>query len=175
MGVDDVRVEQSPKRVRAMLGGEFIADADGPLLVWERPYYPTYFFPQDAVDAGALDELMSTKAAHVGESSDPRLEGFVALDWNAIDHWFEEDEEVFVHARDPYHRIDTLQSSRTVRVEIAGHVVAESSSPKLLFETGLPTRYYLPKTDVRMEMLARVDNQHRLSVQGDRPVLGGRH
>lgn len=154
MEVDDVRVEQSPKRVRAMLGGEFVADVDGPLLMWERPYYPTYFFPKEAVDTDTLNELMSAKAAHFADkTSDPRLEGFVAFDWDAIDHWFEEDEEVFVHARDPYHRIDTLQSSRAVRVEVAGHVVAESSSPKLLFETGLPTRYYLPKTDVRMELL----------------------
>jgi len=154
MQIDDLRVEQSPKRVRAMLGGAFVADADGPLLVWERPYYPTYFFPKNAVDADTLDALVLANAAHfVDESTDPRLEGFVAFDWDAIDHWFEEDEEVFVHPRDPYHRIDTLQSSRAVRVEVAGRVVAESSSPKLLFETGLPTRYYLPKTDVRMDWL----------------------
>ena len=71
-----------------------------------------------------------------------------------MDAWFEEDEEVFTHPRDPYTRVDILPSSRHVRVEVDGVTVAESTKPTLLFETGLPTRYYLPKTDVRMDLLA---------------------
>ena len=71
-----------------------------------------------------------------------------------MDHWYEEEEEVFVHPRDPYHRIDTLPSSRQVRIEIEGIVVAESSRPYLLFETGLPTRYYIPREDIQMNLLA---------------------
>ena len=66
-----------------------------------------------------------------------------------MDAWFEEDEEVFTHPRDPYTRVDILPSSRHVRVEVDGVTVAESTSPRLLFETGLPARYYLPKPHVR--------------------------
>lgn len=65
-----------------------------------------------------------------------------------LDGWFEEDEPIFVHARNPYVRVDALRSTRTVRVELDGVCLAESSSPVLVFETGLPTRYYLNRTEV---------------------------
>lgn len=81
------------------------------------------------------------------------LQDTIRFDWSTMDAWFEEDEEVFTHPRDPYTRVDILPSSRHVRVEVDGVVVAESTKPTLLFETGLPTRYYLPKTDVRMDLL----------------------
>jgi uncharacterized protein (DUF427 family) len=74
-----------------------------------------------------------------------------------MDAWFEEDEEVFTHPRDPYTRVDILPSSRHVRIEVDGATIAESASPRLLFETGLPVRYYLPKTHLRLELLARSD------------------
>ena len=70
-----------------------------------------------------------------------------------MDAWFEEDEEVFVHPRDPYTRLDVIQSSRHVRVVVGGETVAETDHPVLLFETGLPVRYYIPKVDVRMDLL----------------------
>ena len=70
-----------------------------------------------------------------------------------MDTWYEEKEEVFVHLRDPYHRVDVLNSSRHVRVIVSGETVAETRNAKLLFETGLPTRYYFPKQDVRMDLL----------------------
>jgi uncharacterized protein (DUF427 family) len=81
----------------------------------------------------------------------------IAFHWNAVDAWYEEDEEVFVHPRDPYTRVDTVHSSRRVRVEVDGQVVAETNRPVLLFETGLPTRYYIPKLDVRMDLLEATD------------------
>lgn len=74
-----------------------------------------------------------------------------------MDAWFEEAEEVFVHAHDPHHRIDVLQSSRHIEIVLGGEVVADSRSPVLLFETGLPTRYYLPKVDVQMKLLLTSD------------------
>jgi uncharacterized protein (DUF427 family) len=74
-----------------------------------------------------------------------------------VDAWFEEDEEVFTHPRDPHTRVDVLPSSRHVRVEVDGLTIAESASPRLLFETGLPVRYYLPKTHVRMDLLMPTD------------------
>jgi uncharacterized protein (DUF427 family) len=83
----------------------------------------------------------------------PELRDAVRLEWDAMDAWFEEDEEVFTHPRDPYTRVDILPSSRHVRVEVDGVTVAQSTSPRLLFETGLPVRYYLPKPHVRMDLL----------------------
>jgi uncharacterized protein (DUF427 family) len=81
------------------------------------------------------------------------LREHVRLDWAAMDAWFEEDEEIYTHARDPHTRVDILASSRRVRVEIDGVTLADSAHPRLLFETGLPTRYYLPKIDVRLDLL----------------------
>jgi uncharacterized protein (DUF427 family) len=81
--------------------------------------------------------------------ADPDLAGYVVLDFAAFDAWYEEDELNVAHPRDPFHRIDVLPSSRHVRLELHGHVLAESSRPTLLFETMLPTRYYLPQGDIR--------------------------
>jgi uncharacterized protein (DUF427 family) len=171
-----VRVEQGAKRIRAYLAGELVADTVRPLLVWEAPYYPTYYFPAadvrqellapegssehspsrgDAevltVRAGGKDAVAA--ALRYADSPIEELRGTVRLQWSAMDAWFEEDEEVFTHPRDPYTRVDILPSSRHVRVELEGTVLAESTSPRLLFETGLPTRWYLPRTHVRMDLL----------------------
>jgi uncharacterized protein (DUF427 family) len=77
----------------------------------------------------------------------------LAFKWNEMDAWYEEDEEVFVHARDPYKRIDALRSSRHVRVVVGGETVADTGRPMMLFETGMPVRYYIPEEDVRMDLL----------------------
>lgn len=174
-----VRVEPSDKRVRVMLGGEIVADTTNPLLVWEVPYYPTYYFPEADVKT---DRLVDTgevrKSPSRGEAAqytvkvngsegaayafhEPKIEelaGHYAFVWKTMDHWFEEDEEVFVHPRDPYTRIDIIPSSRKVRVEIDGVTVADTTHASFLFETGLPTRYYMPKTDVRMDLLTPTDH-----------------
>lgn len=170
-----VRTEKGARRVRTYLGGELVAETTSPLLVWEKPYYPVYYFPLADVRAELTPtgetkrspsrgegtiytvSIGAAKAAgaayrHV-ESSVEELRGYVAFDWNAMESWFEEDEEVHVHARDPYTRIDILQSSRHIEVVIDGVKVADSHAPRLLFETGMPVRYYLPKTDVRMDLL----------------------
>jgi len=94
------------------------------------------------------------------------IKGHLAFDWDKMDAWFEEDEEVYVHARDPYRRVDALRSSRQVKVVIAGETVAESKRPCLLFETGLPTRYYIPKVDVRMDLLTPSDTTSRCPYKG---------
>ena len=173
-----VRVEKSDKRVRAMLGGEVVVDSLNPLLVWEMPYYPTYYFPAEDVQTSLLVETGETRRspsrgeatqyvvkAGNGEGAayaflEPKIEalaGHYAFVWNTLDHWFEEDEEVYVHPRDPYSRIDIAPSSRRVRVEIEGVTVADTTNASFLFETGLPTRYYIPKTDVRMDLLTPTD------------------
>ncbi|HEY5889969.1 MAG TPA: DUF427 domain-containing protein [Acidimicrobiia bacterium] len=173
-----IRVEPSRKRVRAILGGEVIVDSTRPLLVWEIPYYPTYYFPRADVNIDALVDsgdikkspsrgsatLYRVKAGGQEGSAyaylDPNIEelaGHVAFVWSSMDHWFEEDEEVFTHPRDPYTRVDILPSSRRVRVEIDGVTVADTTNASFLFETHLPTRYYIPKTDVRLDLLTPTD------------------
>src|SRR5439155_737105 len=85
--------------------------------------------------------------------ADPDLAGLVILDFAAFDAWYEEDEQNVAHPRDPFHRIDVLPSSRQVRLELDGHLLALSSRPVLLFETMLPTRYYLPRADITAELV----------------------
>jgi uncharacterized protein (DUF427 family) len=171
-----VRVEPGPKRVRAYLDGIAVVDSAHVRLVWEQPNYPVYYFPLDDVrtellhatgetrhspsrgDAQLYDVRVGDRAApaaayRYADSPLEELRDLVAFTWSAMDHWFEEDEEVHVHPRSPYTRVDILPSSRVVRVEIDGVIVAESGHPTLLFETGLPTRYYFPKPDVRLDLL----------------------
>ena len=105
-------------------------------------------------------------AAVFTDSPVPGLRGTVRFKWAAMDGWYEEDEEVFVHPRDPYKRIDVLASSRHVRIELDGVTVAESRRPTLLFETGLPTRYYLPRTDVRLDLLVPSDHSTACPYKG---------
>jgi uncharacterized protein (DUF427 family) len=94
------------------------------------------------------------------------LRDLVRLDWPAMDEWFEEDEPIYVHPRDPYTRVDVLASSRHVRIEVDGVVVARSTQPRILFETGLPPRYYLPLTDLRMDLLRPSELQTQCPYKG---------
>jgi uncharacterized protein (DUF427 family) len=185
-----VRVETGAKRVRAYLAGEPVADTMRPLLVWEVPYYPTYYFPLQDVRTDLLEadgEVAHSPSRGDGRTFTVRADGgeapgaalqypdspieelrdAIRLDWHAMDAWFEEDEEVFTHARDPYTRVDILPSSRHVRVEVDGVTVAESTSPRLLFETGLPVRYYLPKTHVRVDLLEGSDTVSHCPYKGE--------
>jgi uncharacterized protein (DUF427 family) len=184
-----IRLEQGTKRVRAYLGSEVVADTIRPLLVWEVPYYPAYYFPLEDVRTELLEA--EDGVAHSPSRGDGRLftvsaggktapggalryedspieelRNHIRLDWGSMDSWFEEDEEVFTHARDPYTRVDVLASSRHVRVEIEGVAVAESAKPTLVFETGLAVRYYLPKTDVRMDLLTPTDTSSYCPYKG---------
>jgi uncharacterized protein (DUF427 family) len=185
-----VRVERAAKRVRTYLGGVPVADTIRPLLVWEVPYYPTYYIPVADVRTELLEaddgpgvhspsrgegRSFTVKAGDreaVGaalrfeDSPLPELRDAIRFEWNAMDAWFEEDEEVFTHPRDPYTRVDILPSSRHVRVEVDGVTVAESAKPTLLFETGLPVRYYLPKTHPRMDLLTATDSATHCPYKG---------
>jgi uncharacterized protein (DUF427 family) len=95
----------------------------------------------------------SSRSAAAFRPADAALDGYVIVDFDAIDAWYEEDERNFAHPRSPYHRIDILHSSRHVRVELDGVLLADSTTPYLLFEPPLPVRYYLPVEDVRTELL----------------------
>ena len=181
MAAERDRVEPAPRRVRGVVAGQTVFDTTRALYVWEWPNYPQYYVPLEDVARHLLvDEDRAQKlqlgtarrhglrvgdqhrdgAARVyGSDADPRIAGTVRFEWEALDAWFEEDEEVFVHPRNPYTRVDAVRSHRSVRVELDGVVLAESRSPVLLFETGLPTRYYLDKTDVRFEHLVPSDTR----------------
>jgi uncharacterized protein (DUF427 family) len=163
---DGLRIETGAKRIRAFLGGEAVADTIRPRLVWEKPYYPAYYFPAEDVRTDLVDAAAPGAITRFEDSPVEELRGLVRLDWDAMDAWFEEDEEVFVHPRSPYTRVDILPSSRHVRVEVDGVTIAESSAPKILFETGLPPRYYLPKSHVRMDLLEATDTVSHCPYKG---------
>lgn len=168
-------VEPVPRRVRAMLGGHVVLDTTRALYLWEWPFYPQFHIPADDVDPAALVEEEHTHRVQRGivsrvglraggveragagrryvESTVAGLVGTIRFDWDALDGWFEESEEVFVHPRSPYVRVDALRSTRTVRVERDGCLLAESSAPVMVFETGLPTRYYFDRDDVDVSLL----------------------
>ncbi|WP_371494001.1 DUF427 domain-containing protein [Kitasatospora sp. NBC_00374] len=164
-------VEPVPRRIRAVLGGETVLDTVRASYVWEHAHYPQYYIPLADVRTDLLvpqdtapedsprgpvhryalrvgDEVRRDAARVLHESGTDGLADTARFGWDAVDAWYEEDERVFVHPRSPYTRVDALRSTRTVRVERDGVVLAESSSPVLVFETGLPTRYYLNPTDV---------------------------
>jgi uncharacterized protein (DUF427 family) len=183
-----VRTEPSAKRVRAYLAGRLVADTRHPVLVWEIPYYPAYYVPLGDVQAelketGATEHSPSrgdavlydvlvdgTVAAGAArrypDSPLPALRDLVRFDWDAMSEWLEEDEPVYTHPRDPYHRVDILASSRHVRVEVDGVTVADSVRPHILFETGLPPRYYLPLPDVRTDLLTPTPTQTHCPYKG---------
>jgi uncharacterized protein (DUF427 family) len=172
-------VEPVPRRIRAVLGGQTVLDTIRARYVWEWPYYPQYYVPIADVTAGVLvpeghiqhsprgmvephglrlGDVARPHAAKVLPTSEvAELSGTVRFEWGALDAWFEEDEQVFVHPRNPYVRVDALRSTRMVRVELEGAVLAESSSPVLVFETGLPTRYYFNRTEVEFDHLVASD------------------
>jgi uncharacterized protein (DUF427 family) len=137
--------------IRGTLNGETVVDTRHALLVWEPgKKVPIYAFPTEDVAIGSSDQ---SPYVDVRRFDDPDLAAYVTVAWEALEHWYEEDEEVFVHPRDPFVRIDSLRSSRHVRVERDGQALAESDAPILLFETGQPTRYYLPERDVESSLL----------------------
>ncbi len=121
----------------------------------------------DKVAEDAAWHYPEPRATATGLTTAPDLRGYVGFNWNSMDGWYEEGEEVFVHPHDPYHRIDVLQSSRPVKVILGGVTVAESSRPVLLFETNFPARYYLPKADVRLDLLRPSDTITRCPYKGE--------
>jgi uncharacterized protein (DUF427 family) len=179
----DLRSEHvvpTPRRIRVRLGDRVVADSTRALLLirYGPGGLPTYFLPREDVVPDALDDAQTddrstwdVRAGSMRASAaawtepHPDLAGHVTFSWRQLD-WYEEDEQVFVHARDPYTRIDALRSSRRVEIRIGGETVADSVRPLLLFETGLPTRYYLPFSDVRTACLAASDTVTRCPYKG---------
>jgi uncharacterized protein (DUF427 family) len=101
-----------------------------------------------------------------GEDAIAGVAGTARFDWGGLDAWYEEDEQVFVHPRSPYARVDALRSHRHVRVSLDGVTLAETSSPVMVFETGLPTRYYIDRTDVAFAHLVPSGTQTACPYKG---------
>jgi uncharacterized protein (DUF427 family) len=172
-------IEPVPRRIRAVLAGRTVLDTTRARYVWEWPNYPQYYVPIEDVDPGVIvDEDHTTHLSRgtarrlglqVGEVGRPGvawlyaddalegLSGTVRFTWDALDIWYEEDEQVFVHPRNPYTRVDAIRSGRRVRIALDGVVLAESASSVMVFETGLPTRYYVPRTEVDFDQLVPSD------------------
>lgn len=171
------RVERTDRRIRVRVGDTLVADSERALLLsWYGPgRLPTYAIPARDVHTELVrpspspgdDVAMIDHDIHVGyrvleraaklldkvPEEARRVEGYWTFLWDAGVEWYEEAQRVHTHARDPQHRVDALPSDRHVRVELDGEVIAESTRPVALFETHLPTRWYLPPDDVRMDLL----------------------
>ena len=168
--------EQCSKWIRATFGRETIVDSTRAMILRRTNRLPIYCFPKEDVRVDLMEKSrneaelrpqgtafywslkVGIKNVENAAWSFPEATGeweflrnYILLEWGAMDAWFEEDEEVFVHLKDPYHRIDVLKSTRQVRVVVGGQTVAQSDRSFMLFETGFPTRYYIPKKDVSMQ------------------------
>lgn len=187
-----VRTEPNARRVRVFFGGQAVADSSATIYLFEAGHLPVYYFPRADVrfdlleptakhthcpwkgDASYYDVVVGDRRADNAVwaypapiDSVPELKDYVAFYWDKADAWYEEDDQVFKHARDPYHRVDVLNSSRHVEVRVNGVLVADTRRPRLLFETGLPVRYYIPKLDVRLDLLEPTATRSRCPYKGE--------
>lgn len=173
-----ITFERSPRRVRVKFNGETVVDSTNAHLLFETRHLPVYYFPRADIRMDLLQPTAhATYCPYKGDASYwtlrvgdkiaenaawgyrtpfdevAAIKDFVAFYWDRVDHWYEEDDEIFVHPRDPYKRVDVVNSSRPVRVVLGGETIAETKRARFLFETRLPTRYYIPPEDVRMDLL----------------------
>ena len=185
------RWEDSQRRVRIIFAGLTIADSTRVMWLLEYGRLPVYYFPLEDVRQEILEATEHhTHSPLKGEASywtiragdrvaqnaawsylnplpsGPHVKGYVAFYWNTMDAWYEEDEQVYAHARDPYKRVDILPSSRHVRVVLGGQAIADTHHPRLVLETGGPTRYYIPEQDVRMDLLEATGTITRCPYKG---------
>ncbi len=186
-----IHVVDSPRNVRVVFGGETIADSKRVKLLREAEVLPVYYFP--AADVHTHWFVPGSRKLHCpykGEAAYWSLEApnrtaadatwsylspladaagikdHFAFDWNKMDAWYEEDEEIFVHPRDPFKRVDAIKSRRHVRVIVDGETIADTRRPTLLFETNQPVRYYIPQEDVRMDLLVPSATRSRCPYKG---------
>jgi uncharacterized protein (DUF427 family) len=172
-------VEPVPRRVRAQLGGRTVLDTTGAFYLWTVPFYPQFQVPLQDIDGELLAISETAQERDYGtvvpvglsaggaerpgagercvRSPTDALVDTVHFEFAALDAWFEEDEQIFVHPRDPYTRVDALRSRRRIRVQRQGVLLAESDAPVIVFETGLPPRWYLDRTAVDFSHLQPSD------------------
>ncbi|MFJ5212387.1 DUF427 domain-containing protein [Streptomyces nigra] len=170
--------------MRVKFGGEWVADSEDIVLLHEPGRYPVAYFPLDAVRPEALEAVGRTTqhrdlgettwfAVREGERRAERaawqftglpeyateLKGRVAFAWRAMDAFYEENERILGHAADPYHRIDIRNTSRLLEVRSGGQLVARSTSPVVLYESGFAPRWYVPREDIQEEYLTPIEGQ----------------
>jgi uncharacterized protein (DUF427 family) len=138
-------LEAFPRRIRALVGGEIVADSVNVRMLHEQHRLPAWCFPPEDVRRDALGD-----AAWLYEEG--LAKGLVGIRWDAVDQWLEEEEKVIAHPRDPYHRLELRNTSRRVEVTLDGETVALSSKPLALFETALPPRWYFEPEEVTVEL-----------------------
>jgi Uncharacterized protein conserved in bacteria len=181
-----------PKRVRAKFGGATVADSRGVKTLHETGHMMVFYFPRADVTFDRLRPSgRRTQCPHKGEASywsvaeggrtaenaawsydspiasAAFLAGYIAFEYGKMDSWYEEDDRIYAHPRDPYHRFDIHGASRTVVIRHGDTVIAESKRPRVLFETGLPPRFYLPPDDVRTDLLERSAKVSQCPYKGD--------
>ncbi|HEY3727990.1 MAG TPA: DUF427 domain-containing protein [Solirubrobacteraceae bacterium] len=201
-------LDPSPKRIRVEVGGEVIADSRRAFLLHEGGHQPIYYFPPEDVRSEFLEA--SDRQTHCPKKGDAsyytiraggseveagawyypeplpdapgQLKDLIAFYFNRMDRWLEEGEEIGVHPRDPYHRVDVVASDRQVRISLHGELLAETSRAMALFETNLPPRWYIPREDVVAELEASetvthcpykgAASYHSVKLAGDEPEAG---
>ena len=184
--------EDFPKRVRVEFNGAFIADSRRVKALHETGHMMVFYFPREDVDMGRLTATerhticpykgkASYWSVQVGDRiarnavwsyaepkpSTPPIKGYMAFDYPQMDAWYQEDEKIFAHPRDPYHRFDVHASSRHVVVRHGDRILADSHRPQMLFETSLPPVYYLPSADVHADLLQKSDTISQCPYKGE--------
>lgn len=185
------RWEDSRRHVHMVFANVTIADSKRVMLMHEYGHLPVFYFPVEDVRMDVLEATNHhTSSPLKGEASywsirvgdrvaenaawsyrnpppdGPQIQNYMAFYWNSMDAWYEEDERVFAHARDPYKRVDILPSSRHVQVILGGVTIVDTWHPRILIETGLPIRYYIPEEDVRMDLLEATETTTRCPYKG---------
>ena len=190
-----MRTEVTDRWVRGYVGDIAVVDTRAPMLFWEPefpvpryafdrrdvredllapatgppPTEPRFFLPKAPVSQWYDLDVNGRRLPHAAWTHDhPDLTDRLVFSWqpDLVDRWLEEDEQVAGHPRDPYKRVDALPSSRHVVVALDGVMLAETRAPVLLFETGLPTRYYLPRADVDLSLLTPTANRSHCPYKG---------
>jgi uncharacterized protein (DUF427 family) len=185
------RWEDSHRRVRVVFAGETVADSKHAMLLHEFGRLPVFYFPiadvrMDMLEAtdyhthsplkGEASYWTLRVGDHIAEHAawsypqplpeGPQVQGYVAFYWDLMDAWYEEEQRVYAHARDPYKRVDILPSTQHVRVVLGGVTIADTHHPLLLLETGLPIRYYIPEQDIHMEYLESTETTSHCPYKG---------
>jgi uncharacterized protein (DUF427 family) len=180
-----------PQRIRGFFADACVFDTTHAKLLHETKHLPVYYIPDDDLDSDLL--VPSESTSHCPHKGDARywsirvgdriaedaawaypepiapaafLVGHTAFYWPKLDAWFAEDEQLFGHPRDPFTRIDVYRSARRIRVLLDGEVLADSVQAKALFETGQPTRWYIPTADVRLDLLEQSATVTRCAYKG---------
>ncbi len=161
--VADIAAPLSPAAAEATAEEVAVRVGDLPPVLDPRTGFAFHTVDGQSFDIAATTGALAN-AAFVAD--DPDLDGYAVIEFDAFDEWREEDELLVAHARDPFGTVDTRRSSRRVVVEIAGQTVAETTRSVMLFETFLPTRYYLPREDVRMDLLEPTDTHTACAYKG---------